>query len=154
MNAVHSVVPGIASSGAAVDPRPVEYIQFQAWRFPPLRSQSELDALTDAFSQSRETQSATRKCGLVLIGLFLTLAAPLSAGEICMPAAELEAALIDWYAEQPTMVGPDGVVLWQSEDGASWTAVKYRDDGIACSIGNGLRGVDEFEMGEFGLARQ
>ncbi|MEM8579189.1 MAG: S-adenosyl-L-homocysteine hydrolase [Pseudomonadota bacterium] len=59
---------------------------------------------------------------------------------VCQPSAEMEAALIDWYAESPQ--GPmDGrTQLWASDAG-TWTLVEYRGDGTACAIASGADGA-------------
>ena len=64
---------------------------------------------------------------------------PLSvaASEVCMPASALEATLIDWYDERPTMDISDGLVLWQALEKNTWTLVKYRADGLACTMDHG-----------------
>jgi hypothetical protein len=56
---------------------------------------------------------------------------------VCMQSAELEAALIDWYQEQPAEVTGHDIVLWKSQGGETWTLVKYRSDGVACALKNG-----------------
>jgi hypothetical protein len=63
--------------------------------------------------------------------------------DICMPSVEMEAALIDWYQEQPAEEIAHDVVLWSSKGGETWTLVKYRSDGVACALENGVnwRGI-------------
>ena len=70
----------------------------------------------------------------------LIAAAPseaLSSG-ICMPSAEMEAALIDWYQEQPVEEVRHDIVLWTSQGGETWTLVGYRSDRVACVLENGV----------------
>ncbi len=55
-----------------------------------------------------------------------------------MPATEMEAALIDWYQENPAEEVRHDIVLWTSQGGETWTLVKYRSDGVACTLENGV----------------
>ena len=72
----------------------------------------------------------------ILVVIF-SFPAALMASEICMQSNELEAALIDWYEERPAQEYPPSIVLWKSENGATWTLVKYDSNGTACTIEHG-----------------
>ena len=92
---------------------------------------------------SRASSSArglSRFAGLIAACLIATLPGA-SQADVCMPAAELEAALIDWYGEEPVQQGPSDTVLWSTETGSSWTVVRYFKDGTACSIDSGFGGL-------------
>ena len=53
--------------------------------------------------------------------------------DVCMPASELKASLIDWYAERPIAGQADlKEQLWVSEQTGTWTVVKFMADGHAC----------------------
>lgn len=69
--------------------------------------------------------------------LLFGLTSLLYAEEICMPAAELEASLIDWYGEKPVAEGPRGLVVWSSDEGNTWTLVAYKANGTACALEQG-----------------
>ena len=68
------------------------------------------------------------------------------AQEVCMPAGEMKASLIDWYGEKP--VGyPDAEnkQLWISERTGSWTMVRFQSDGIACTTAQGENWYTELQ---------
>ena len=70
--------------------------------------------------------------------LILSSAGAASADAICMPSAEMEASLIDWYAEAPV----DGAVredaqMWASDATGTWTLVEYRENGLSCVLAQG-----------------
>lgn len=73
------------------------------------------------------------------LGLIPAIVCPLAghADVVCLPDAELEAALIDWHGEQPSEQLGQDIVIWTSEGGATWTMVKYHDDGTACRLESG-----------------
>jgi hypothetical protein len=102
-------------------------------RLPELRSQAELDRRSKA-----ACRFAVRNWAWSILVALCLLPVPAFADDVCMPAAELEAALIDWYGEAPRAEGPAGTVLWVTSDGASWTLVRYEADGTACSIDHGV----------------
>ncbi|GGA18298.1 S-adenosyl-L-homocysteine hydrolase [Neptunicoccus cionae] len=59
----------------------------------------------------------------------------------CMDSEEMEAALVDWYAEKA--VGPKidrdetEIQLWASEQNGTWTLVSYYESGQSCVIAQG-----------------
>ena len=61
-----------------------------------------------------------------------------AAEDVCTPAEELKASLIDWYAERP-VAEPDanGQQVWASERTGTWTMVAFEDDGVACVVAQG-----------------
>jgi hypothetical protein len=69
--------------------------------------------------------------------LALVLGSEAIASEICMPADEMEAALLDWYDEHPDQENPSEIALWKSDGGETWTIVRYNDDGTACTLHHG-----------------
>ena len=74
------------------------------------------------------------------------------AQDVCMPAGEMKASLIDWYGEKP--VGyPDAEnkQLWISERTGSWTMVRFQSDGIACTTAQGKDWYTELQ-GDYLLA--
>lgn len=54
--------------------------------------------------------------------------------EICMEAGALEAALIDWYGERPSLRISPNTVRWESETTDTWTIVRYTTNGNACTL--------------------
>jgi len=57
---------------------------------------------------------------------------------VCMPAAEMEAALIDWYGERPVPENAsEKEKLWVSDRTGTWTMVEYRTSGQACVLAQG-----------------
>ena len=70
----------------------------------------------------------------ILVFLFPAAA---TASEVCMASSELEAALIDWYEERPSQDYSPNIVLWKSQDGATWTLVRYISNNTACTIEHG-----------------
>jgi hypothetical protein len=119
----------------------------QAGGLPDLCSQSELDTKSKSGSQGLLSRLSSllfsRSCKMSLLALLSALPSPIQAFEVCMPALELEAALIDWYGEQPEADGPKGTVFWVSLEGATWTLVRYKSDEIACSIDQGLGRIED-----------
>jgi hypothetical protein len=71
--------------------------------------------------------------------LALALAQPAqSAGDVCMPAPEMKAALIDWYGERPVAApSADRKQLWVSQTSGTWTLVRTFSDGISCVLAQG-----------------
>ena len=74
---------------------------------------------------------------LMVVVLFFLLPVHAKASEICMPAVELEAAMIDWYGEHPAEETSPHVVLWLSVAEETWTLVEYNSNGSACTIEHG-----------------
>ncbi|QUJ76156.1 S-adenosyl-L-homocysteine hydrolase [Sulfitobacter albidus] len=62
-----------------------------------------------------------------------TLGTAAVAQDVCMPAAEMQSSLIDWYGEAP-VAGPsqDNTRLWVSDASGTWTLVRTLADGNAC----------------------
>ncbi|WP_299045157.1 hypothetical protein [uncultured Tateyamaria sp.] len=57
---------------------------------------------------------------------------------VCMDAAEMEAALIDWYGETPVSgASADAQQLWASPDTGTWTLMELKRNGTACVLGQG-----------------
>lgn len=73
----------------------------------------------------------------LLSGLLVTSPSVGYGEAVCMPALELEAALIDWYQERPLGEPHETIVLWAAEAGETWTIVKYLANGTACSLESG-----------------
>ena len=72
--------------------------------------------------------------------LFASLATTAHAAEptFCMPAAEMEAALVDWYDERPVAENAsEREELWVSEQTGTWTMVEYAANGQACVLAQG-----------------
>lgn len=69
------------------------------------------------------------------------------AAEVCMPAHEMRASLIDWYGERPVPGQDQGnTQLWVSEATGTWTIVKSLSDGNACVTAQGenwMAGLDQ-----------
>jgi hypothetical protein len=65
--------------------------------------------------------------------------APLLAEEpVCIPSAEAEAVLIDWYGERPVSGSvEDGTVIWFAGLGQSWTVLSYEENGMSCTLAQG-----------------
>ena len=103
---------------------------------PELRSQSDLDAASQAMMPSKLGKCFKwfRWAGFFLMISFTSAA---HASEVCMLSDELEAALIDWYGERPVEESSDNIVLWASQGGKTWTIVQYNVDGTACTLGQG-----------------
>ncbi|MFT6676870.1 MAG: hypothetical protein ACJAVM_003076 [Sulfitobacter sp.] len=82
--------------------------------------------------------------------VFSLAASAANAGDVCMPAGELKASLIDWYGEQPIAEPTEKhEQLWASKQTGTWTMVKTLADGNACVIGQGdnwMAGVNQREM--------
>ncbi len=108
---------------------------------PELRSQEDLNSsetLRKTPSRRSIASNAFKRGSPFLVGGILAcFPSILAASEICMPSIELEAALIDWYQERPSEKHPDNIVLWQSDNGKTWTLVQYDEDGMACSLEHG-----------------
>jgi hypothetical protein len=75
---------------------------------------------------------------IVVPALIAAVPSKVLSSDICMPTTEMEAALIDWYQEQPAEEIRQDIVLWTSKGGETWTLVKYRSDGVACTLENGV----------------
>ena len=76
-------------------------------------------------------------------------AAHTQGSDVCMPAPELKASLIDWYAERPVEGQKDlKQQLWASEQTGSWTVVKFFTDGRACVMAQGTRWSEGVETEE------
>ncbi len=79
-----------------------------------------------------------------------TVAAPAMASDVCMPAQELKASLVDWYGETPVEGQDDGAVqIWASDDTGTWSAVKTLSNGMACVTAQGanwMAGMTTDEM--------
>jgi hypothetical protein len=90
--------------------------------------------------QFRRNKTASMPLLACFVVPVLIAAAPSMAlsSSVCMPATEMEAALIDWYQEQPAEEIGHDIVLWTSKGGETWTLVKYRSDGVACTLENGI----------------
>ncbi|APX13090.1 hypothetical protein [Tateyamaria omphalii] len=80
----------------------------------------------------------------VLKALVLTSLAPLAtatavlANPVCMEAAEMEAALIDWYGETPVAgAWAADQQLWASEATGTWTLMELGSDDRACVLSQG-----------------
>ncbi len=68
----------------------------------------------------------------------ITLTATASAKTVCMSAHDMEASLIDWYAEAPVEGSKTNTTsVWASEQGGSWTLLQYLADGQACVLAQG-----------------
>ncbi|QFT58292.1 hypothetical protein FIU94_05590 [Sulfitobacter sp. THAF37] len=70
--------------------------------------------------------------------------------DVCMPAAEMKASLVDWYGERPVAEpSQDGEQMWASDRSGTWTMVKLLADGNACVIAQGenwMAGVEAPEQ--------
>lgn len=61
-----------------------------------------------------------------------------AAQDVCMPAAELKASLIDWYGEAPVAEPTEAnQQLWASQTSGTWTMVRTMADGNACVLAQG-----------------
>lgn len=73
-----------------------------------------------------------------------------AAQDVCMPAAELKASLIDWYGETPVDgATQDRQQLWASQRSGTWTMVRTMADGNACVVAQGenwMAGMNDREM--------
>jgi|TARA_R110002124_G_scaffold17225_10_gene72307 hypothetical protein len=66
------------------------------------------------------------------------VAAPALASDVCMPAQELKASLVDWYGETPVEGQDDSAVqIWASDNTGTWSAVKTLSNGMACVTAQG-----------------
>lgn len=77
---------------------------------------------------------------LIAAATTMMLTLPLQAQEelLCMPTAELEAGLIDWYNETPVQQIEDrNHIVWASGVGGTWTIVSYEPNDISCTIAQG-----------------
>ena len=90
------------------------------------------------------SRSFSHLSGLMLVALFGLMPSFVDAVEICMPADELDAALMEWYGETVVGPGPNGTVLWASDTSKTWTLVKYSADGEACSVSHGTDMPENF----------
>lgn len=70
--------------------------------------------------------------------------------DVCMPAEEMKASLVDWYGETPVAEPSDeGEQMWASDRSGTWTMVKLMADGNACVIAQGdnwMTGVEAPEQ--------
>lgn len=65
-------------------------------------------------------------------------ATSLSAQEVCMSTAEMEAGLVEWYGETPVEgTRTDTTTIWASEQTGTWTLVQYLADGQSCVLAQG-----------------
>lgn len=75
-----------------------------------------------------------------ILALLLT-ATTATANPYCTARADLAEALATKYSEQPVgggMQGPDGLIeVWASAEGATWTILMSRADGMACVVATG-----------------
>ena len=76
--------------------------------------------------------------GSILAVTLASLASAAHAEDVCMPAAEMKSALIDWYGETPVPGQAKGnSQLWASNTEGTWTLVKTMADGNACVMAQG-----------------
>jgi hypothetical protein len=72
---------------------------------------------------------------VLALGAAATTAA---AEDVCMPAGEMKAALIDWYGERPVPGESQGSSqVWASSTTGTWSMVKFMGDGNACVTAQG-----------------
>lgn len=80
----------------------------------------------------------------------LVFAGSAFAQNVCMPEMEMEAALIDWYGEEPKgQFSSDKEQLWASDENGTWTVVRSLADGNACVIAQGkdwMNGANDTEL--------
>lgn len=76
----------------------------------------------------------------LVLGLSVTAATAqeVSGQEVCMPADEMKASLVDWYGETPVAEpSPEGEQMWASDRSGTWTMVRHLADGNACVLAQG-----------------
>ena len=83
-----------------------------------------------------------RRCGWVFAPLLVVGATPTTADAAgpCYPRDAIHAHLAERYGEQPAGVGVAAgqlVELLTRPDGASWTILVLRPDGLACPVAAG-----------------
>lgn len=83
-----------------------------------------------------------RRCGWAVALPLIALALPVPAGAAgpCYPREAIHAHLADRYGEQPAGIGVTAgqlVELLTRPDGASWTILVIRPDGLACPVAAG-----------------
>lgn len=87
---------------------------------------------------------------LALLLVIAAFSGPAIASEVCMPAKELKASLVDWYGETPVDGQSEGnIQVWASKHTGTWTAVKTLSDGMACVTGQGndwMAGLDSQDI--------
>lgn len=94
----------------------------------------------------------------IISALFLTLgatsvAAPAFAADVCMPAQELKASLVDWYGEVPIEGQTEGgTQIWASDQSGTWSAVKTLSNGMACVTAQGTNWMAGLEGSELLIA--
>ncbi len=69
---------------------------------------------------------------------FSGLAVAAQAQDVCIPAGEMRAALLEWHAERP-LPGQEGQArqLWVSDRTGSWTMINFKSTGTACVTAQG-----------------
>lgn len=72
-----------------------------------------------------------------LISMLLAGPAVSRSEPVCMDTTKLEAALVDWYAEKPVQQIDEGVYLWASNTGGTWSIVRHYKDGVSCTLNHG-----------------
>ncbi len=87
------------------------------------------------FRKKRSLRKPHLAC--IIVSLIATAPSEARPAAVCMPSEKMEAALIDWYQEQPIEEASKDIVLWASQGGETWTLVKYRSDGVACAMESG-----------------
>ncbi|OAN67619.1 S-adenosyl-L-homocysteine hydrolase [Sulfitobacter sp. EhC04] len=87
----------------------------------------------------------------LVLGLSATAASAqdVSGHQVCMPAEEMKASLVDWYGETPVAEpSQEGEQMWASDRTGTWTMVRLLADGNACVVAQGenwMAGVDSLE---------
>lgn len=84
----------------------------------------------------------------LVLGLSATAASAqdVSGHQVCMPAEEMKASLVDWYGETPVAEpSQEGEQMWASDRTGTWTMVRLLADGNACVVAQGenwMAGID------------
>jgi hypothetical protein len=76
------------------------------------------------------------------LGAAFSFGAPPAAAQVCAPYESVRRALFEQHGESAVGAGRDDrelvVQLFATSDGATWTLVIIRPDGIACLVASGL----------------
>ncbi len=92
-------------------------------------------------SESAEAQNLTTISSLaVSLSMPAVSASSAQASDVCMPATELEASLVDWHNETLASQEGEDTYIWASGVGGSWTMVQYQTEGAtetACVVMHG-----------------
>ncbi|WP_300030728.1 hypothetical protein [uncultured Roseobacter sp.] len=84
-----------------------------------------------------DMEHMVRTTALSVAFCYATASSARAEAPVCMPTAEMEAALVEWHGEQLVAEHHSGGKIWAAGTGGSWTLISYRKDGLSCTLAHG-----------------